>query len=177
MKDDKQKGSSYGDRPRKYLEADYTRFVETPKGAPFRPTLIADEDEIIAPHHLIFGKRPIEVVDNSDKDSDAETSWEARVRKIEEEFSSRYTQFHEHPQFKETFRKLLAECSDETLVELLRCSEFHALKHEIPACEECGDDDSGIELEHQLRSLGSIWLATVNSLALVPQELSGSNGT
>jgi sugar-specific transcriptional regulator TrmB len=137
------------------VERDFRKFVKVPKGQIFKPKKIKDRNEAIEPYKIFF-KAKIEVLDEFD-DIDKE------FKIIEEEFEARYRTHQDNKVFVDNFRKLLASCSDETLIELMRCGEVHALRHNID-CDDCENSDDEIEISHHTRSLGHIWLEAIQKL-------------
>lgn len=152
-----QTGTECGMRCRKYVEQDLRRFISLGLGKTFNPSEIEDEDSVVYSND-VFYRKDVEVLD----DPRERYSWEEKMEQIDKEFEGRYTTFHENEKFVETFRKLLSECPRDTLIQLIRCAEAHAVRHrnlEGPEkCEDCQDSDDELEMSHHTRGLGEIWL-------------------
>lgn len=142
----------------KYVEKDLRKFMKTTKGETFTPSIIKDKHVVIWPFD-VFYKRQVEVLDP--EPTAWEVAFEAKWAENRRLDALRYIKFQDNPVFVSQFRQLLSTCDDETLIHLMKLGEFHALQYNVEKCDECGDDDSGIELEHDAKGLGEIWLNTV----------------
>lgn len=152
---------------KKYMEIDLRRFIDTPKGEKFELVEIDPDDEPVDIYNL-FNITKVEILDESEE----ETSFDIKMREIDEKFEARYRTFHENPEFVAIFRTKLSQCSDEVLISLLRAGEAHALQHKVEDdCDDCQNEDDDIELSHHTRGLGKLWLEVVKDLSLqVPEK-------
>lgn len=146
---------NYGERCRKYVEQDFFVFIATKVGEKFTPCNYPDSDQPIS-SFCIFFQDKVEII--HDESEEEENSFEKR-------FEERYKTHQNNPKFVENFRKLLANCSDEALIELMRCGEIHAINHKLyPDCKDCENSDDEIELSHNTKSLGNIWINAMKEI-------------
>lgn len=142
-------------RTKQCFEKDLAMFLDTKDN--FIPPSLKDQDKIINAYQIFFQNR-VEILDESDE----EDSIDILLNNLDK----RYTKYQDNLNFIASFRKLLGECDDNTLIDLIKLAQFQALKHKTnkSICEECEDIDSEVELTHHTRGLGNIWLKAVDQI-------------
>lgn len=161
--DDVGPSEAAGMQPRGYLKEEIRRFMLSPKGEIFIPSILLPEDEPISAYAVLYDQASGVEVITSDEES-SETSFDLRMKEIDKEFEARCTTFQDDINFVSTFRQRLATCDDETLKSLMRAAECHAMRHDTEFCDGCQDDNDEIELSHNTRGLGNVWLHVCKEL-------------
>lgn len=149
----------------KYVKRDLNNFLSTQKGEVFKPGKIKKKNVAIQAWEVFYLDLERSKPDLAEMSE--EEYWERKMAEINKKFDERCTSFQNSEVFIAKFRALLAECSAETLIELMRCGEAHSLNHNPDEllCDGCQDYDEKVDLSHHTRGLGKIWRDTVKNLA------------